>query len=245
MYFFLLFAVVFNYFLTIALKNQNKQEEDTWRYSFEGEFQWDNASKLQDTLRRKFRMYFQDVALGGNIIRVEKGCYRVVIVGTFGLFHRFKLVEQGFREALQEEEDEEYKLPPGVNAMVGARAQLDSLMYTIRCPKAVAQRLQMGVQNLQPEVAEWVRQLRANDESLTEISVGRELGPDLRCEDAHALAEALKVNSTLRDLSLWRCTGIGNAGWVALADALKVNSTLRMLRLACTGIGNAECVARP
>ena len=309
----------------------NIEEENTWHFAFSAIFEYEEAQKLQERLIKQFKQWF-GVDLGGNKLSVQNGSYLVVVRGTsFGLFEEFQKKEEGFREALQEEEDGGYKLPPGVNAMVGARAQLDSLRFKIRCPKAVAQRLQaasaadtrnnntiagpsevfrlvtangahvelpldghstvgelkakaaevLGIeagdqdwyvgdkglllqedaavargvidagsdvtlvvmQKPRSRVAEWVRQLRANDEEVY-ISEEKTEPEKLRCEDAHALAEALKVNSTLEILELDGCTGIGNAGWVALADALKVNNTLARLDLyGCTCIGNAGCVA--
>jgi hypothetical protein len=217
--------------------------EAEWSFEFDGKFQYENAAKLQADLREEFsRRFNQKTQLVGNVIRVEKKCYRVVIVGNFGLFEAFEAEEDEFRKALK-------MLPPGVNAMVGTRAQLDSLKFIIRCPnKAVAEMLQARTlvleRKLQPEVVEWVRRLRANDESLKIIEPGSKLAPKLRCEDAQALAEALKVNSTLTRLGLRGCTGIGDAGCVALADALKVNSTLEDLSLShCTNISIFFCVA--
>ena len=312
----------------------NIEEENTWHFAFSAIFEYEEAQKLQERLIKQFKQWF-GVDLGGNKLSVQNGSYLVVVRGTsFGLFEEFQKKEEGFREALQEEEDGGYKLPPGVNAMVGTRAQLDSLRFKIRCPKAVAQRLQAAsaadtrnnnnntiagpseafrlvtadgahvelpldghstvgelkakaaavlgieagdqdwyvgdkelllqeddafardviragsevtlvvVQKPQPEVAEWVRRLRANDESLTGIESGDTEPEQMRYEDAQALAEALKVNNTLDYLCLRGCTGIGNAGWVALAGALKVNSTLVELDLSyCTGIGDAGATA--
>lgn len=55
---------------------------------------------------------------------------------------------------------------------------------------------------------------------------------------AHALAEALSVNITLEELSLWG-TGIGNAGAKSLAGALKQNKHLKILWLGeCEEIGD-------
>ena len=98
----------------------------------------------------------------------------MVVVGTFGLFQAFKAKEQEFHAALRNDAELQrllQLLSPGVGALTEvhpSRAQLDSLMYIIRCPKAVAQMLQASAQ---------------------------------------ALAEAVKVNSTLQRLGLNGCTG--------------------------------------
>jgi len=67
-----------------------------------------------------------------------------------------------------------------------------------------------------------------------------------------ALAEALKVNTSLRFLNLNDNLKIGNTGAHALYDALKTNTTLTNLSLVLTGV-NSEfatelrsiCEARP
>ena len=148
-------------------------EKVEWSFIFDAEFQYETATKLQATLRDQFRMIFGDLELGGNVIRVEKKCYRVVVVGTFGLFQAFKAKEQEFHTALRNDTELQrlLLLSPGVGALTEvhpSRAQLDSLMHIIRCPKAVAQMLQASAQ---------------------------------------ALAEAVKVNSTLQRLGLNGCTG--------------------------------------
>ncbi|KJE97224.1 hypothetical protein CAOG_07665 [Capsaspora owczarzaki ATCC 30864] len=53
-----------------------------------------------------------------------------------------------------------------------------------------------------------------------------------------ALAEALKVNTTLTELRLSYCQ-IGEAGARAIAEALRVTTTLTLLRLNVNGIGSA------
>ncbi|KJE91885.1 hypothetical protein CAOG_02949 [Capsaspora owczarzaki ATCC 30864] len=59
---------------------------------------------------------------------------------------------------------------------------------------------------------------------------------------AQAIAEALKVNTTLKDLYLW-ANWIGDAGAQAIAEALKVNTNLRWLDLIDNQIGDAGAQA--
>jgi len=65
-----------------------------------------------------------------------------------------------------------------------------------------------------------------------DLSLNKEIGD----EGAKALAEALKVNTTLEYLQLAGC-GIGDAGAAALAEALRFNTSLTELRLYKNGIG--------
>jgi pantoate kinase len=74
------------------------------------------------------------------------------------------------------------------------------------------------------------------------VSVGLQLNPTLLSltftlswngagdSGVAAIAEALKVNSTLQLLNL-DCNKIGDSGAVAIVEALKVNSTLQALGL--------------
>ena len=59
---------------------------------------------------------------------------------------------------------------------------------------------------------------------------------DLDDKGAAALAEALKVNHTLKE-------AIGDEGAVALVDALKINCTLTALDLSCNIIGDQVAAA--
>ncbi|KJE93815.1 TKL/IRAK protein kinase [Capsaspora owczarzaki ATCC 30864] len=61
-------------------------------------------------------------------------------------------------------------------------------------------------------------------------------------EEAKAIAEALKVNTTLIQLSLW-ANRIGDAGARAIAEALKMNTTLTELGLHQNQIGDAGAQA--
>ncbi|XP_004346161.2 hypothetical protein CAOG_05488 [Capsaspora owczarzaki ATCC 30864] len=61
-------------------------------------------------------------------------------------------------------------------------------------------------------------------------------------DGAKAFAEALKVNTTLTKLNLW-ANQIGEAGAQAIAEALKVNATLRTLYLDRNQIGDAGAKA--
>ncbi|KAL0238297.1 hypothetical protein GEMRC1_012770 [Eukaryota sp. GEM-RC1] len=61
-------------------------------------------------------------------------------------------------------------------------------------------------------------------------------------EGAIAVAEALKVNSTVTQIYL-QCNSIGNEGIMALAEALKVNSTVTEIYLNCNSIGNEGIMA--
>jgi len=55
-------------------------------------------------------------------------------------------------------------------------------------------------------------------------------GNNIDKKGAFALAEALKINSTLKELNLWN-NNIDTEGGIALADALKSNSSLLNLNL--------------
>lgn len=57
-----------------------------------------------------------------------------------------------------------------------------------------------------------------------------------------AMAEALKTNTSLRTLRLWR-NGIGDDGCTALAEALKVNAALQELNMEDNDIGERGCAA--
>ncbi|KJE92684.1 hypothetical protein CAOG_009694 [Capsaspora owczarzaki ATCC 30864] len=58
---------------------------------------------------------------------------------------------------------------------------------------------------------------------------------------AQAIAKALQVNTTLTNLLLWR-NQIGDAGAQAIAEALKVNTTLKELHLDYNQIGDAAAI---
>ncbi|KJE97233.1 hypothetical protein CAOG_007674 [Capsaspora owczarzaki ATCC 30864] len=60
--------------------------------------------------------------------------------------------------------------------------------------------------------------------------------------EAQAIAEALKVNTTLKDLCLWE-NQIGDTGAQAIAEALKVNKTLIALYLWMNQIGDGGAQA--
>ncbi|KAL0238607.1 hypothetical protein GEMRC1_013080 [Eukaryota sp. GEM-RC1] len=61
-------------------------------------------------------------------------------------------------------------------------------------------------------------------------------------EGAIALAEALKVNSTVTRINL-EFNSIGNEGAIALAEALKVNSTVTRINLEYNSIGKEGAIA--
>ena len=61
-------------------------------------------------------------------------------------------------------------------------------------------------------------------------------------EGATALAEALKVNTTINDMYLGK-NSIGDEGATALAEALKVNTTITTLDLRNNSIGDEGKVA--
>ncbi|KAL0238200.1 hypothetical protein GEMRC1_012673 [Eukaryota sp. GEM-RC1] len=61
-------------------------------------------------------------------------------------------------------------------------------------------------------------------------------------EGAVALAEALKVNSTVTHVDLG-CNSIGVEGTIALAEALKVNSTVTIIHLHDNAIGSEGAIA--
>jgi hypothetical protein len=60
---------------------------------------------------------------------------------------------------------------------------------------------------------------------------------DIGDEGASALADALKVNTSVKTINLG-CNRIGNEGAAALADALKENMSLTTIDLASNGIGD-------
>ena len=62
--------------------------------------------------------------------------------------------------------------------------------------------------------------------TLVDLRVNKDIGD----EGAKALAEALKVNKTVKTLWLYGC-GIGDDGAAALAEALRSNTSLTYLRL--------------
>ena len=70
------------------------------------------------------------------------------------------------------------------------------------------------------------------------LSINKEIGD----EGAKALAEALKVNATVKELGLYGC-GIGDDGAAALAEALRTNSSLSQLSLIGTNIGDEGATA--
>jgi len=76
--------------------------------------------------------------------------------------------------------------------------------------------------------------IKDNDENITTLEL---FGHDIGGKGAEELADALKVNSTLRWLYL-NNNNIGDKGAEALADALKVNTTLRWLYLWENNIGD-------
>ena len=69
--------------------------------------------------------------------------------------------------------------------------------------------------------------------SVTEVYLGLNL--EIGDEGAKALAEALKVNATVKKLELRSC-GIGDDGAAALAEALRSNTSLTTLYLKNKGI---------
>jgi hypothetical protein len=67
-------------------------------------------------------------------------------------------------------------------------------------------------------------------------------GLRIGAEGAKAVAEALKVNSTLQTIDL-DYNGIGDEGAKAAAEAIKVNSTLQTIYLDYNGIGDGGAKA--
>ena len=53
-----------------------------------------------------------------------------------------------------------------------------------------------------------------------------EIGP----EGAIAIADALKINTSIKELNLWK-NKIGPEGAIAIADALKINTSIEELNL--------------
>ena len=80
-----------------------------------------------------------------------------------------------------------------------------------------------------------VAEILKSNTSVTYVRLER--NKEIGDEGAKALAEALKVNATVEELSLWKC-GIGDDGAAALAEALRANTSLTKLNLMCNdGIG--------
>jgi len=79
-----------------------------------------------------------------------------------------------------------------------------------------------------------VAEILKSKTSVTHVNlyVNTEIGD----EGAKALAEALKVNATVKELVLYNC-GIGDDGAAALAEALRSNTSLMMLQILGNGIG--------
>ena len=80
-----------------------------------------------------------------------------------------------------------------------------------------------------------VAEILKSNTSVTEVLLGanKKIGD----EGAKALAEALKVNATVKELALPIC-GIGDDGAAALAEALRSNTSLTKLNLSINrGIG--------
>jgi len=79
-----------------------------------------------------------------------------------------------------------------------------------------------------------VAEILKSNTSVTKVNLNgnKEIGD----EGAKALAEALKVNTTLKELYLYGC-GIGDGGAAALAEALRSNTSLTELGLSGNGFG--------
>ena len=102
-----------------------------------------------------------------------------------------------------------------------------------------------------PDMAQGGKGLTAHDatvvaeilKSNTSVkSVDLHSNPKIGDEGAKALAEALKVNATVKELYLTDC-GIGDDGAAALAEALRSNTSLTTLSLAACRIGDAGAAA--
>ena len=80
-----------------------------------------------------------------------------------------------------------------------------------------------------------VAEILKSNTSVTKVNLGA--NEEIGDEGAKALAEALKVNATVKELNLYEC-GIGDDGAAALAEALRSNTSLTYLRLEYNdGIG--------
>ena len=92
----------------------------------------------------------------------------------------------------------------------------------------------MGKKGLTAHDAAVVAEILKSNTSVTKVTLfnNEEIGD----EGAKALAEALKVNATLKTLRLYGC-GIGDDGAAALAEALRSNTSLTSLALNNNGIG--------
>jgi len=138
--------------------------ECEWSYRFEGKWDCSKAELLQEELITSYQMRFGVSELAGNCLRVEKKCYRVVVRGSLKLFEAFQQQEEQFHE------DMAGRLPEGIERAKGARAQLNRVFVTVRCPETVRNRL-MAAKEGPPAKKQKQEGKAAEEEGSVEVTV--------------------------------------------------------------------------
>ena len=138
-------------------------------------------------------------------------------------------------------EADKAKIDGFVEAMPGGFERLNATITTaIKEAAAVIARqfgasaINLHAKGLTAHDATVVAEILKSNTSVTTVVLfgNKEIGD----EGAKALAEALKVNATVKGLFLFFC-GIGDDGAAAIAEALRSNTSLTMLGLKDNGIG--------
>jgi len=100
-----------------------------------------------------------------------------------------------------------------------------------------------GFETLNATVTEAIKKAAAvitEQYSASEIDLSAK---GLTAHDAAVVAEILKTNTSVTEVKLYNNKEIGDEGTKALAEALKVNTTLKLLDLQVCGIGDDGAVA--
>ncbi|KAL0238378.1 hypothetical protein GEMRC1_012851 [Eukaryota sp. GEM-RC1] len=111
------------------------------------------------------------------------------------------------------------------------------LQQEIPVKREVKSNYEIDLSKLKPRLREVLEEMRNGSVSEVRLtndpwnSKNEHIGND----GAIALADALKVNSTVTKINL-ECNSIGTEGAIALADALKVNSTVTKISLSSNSI---------
>jgi|GEM_PF-4606032 len=119
-----------------------------------------------------------------------------------------------------------------------ARNCLPKLTAAIQYNQSI-NKLILGYNQINDYNIKFIADLITDNHSLTYLALGSNY---IGFEGASIIGRALKVNSTLQELSLdcpMYAYGICDKGATSLAEALKINTGLRKLSLAYNGIGTA------